>query len=280
MDINSLKWDQILRFRLIEIIVFWEGRLTTNHLCEAFKIGRQQASRDIAKYKSLFEQEQIILDQKLRGYKPANDFSPKFTSGTPGEYLSFLHQQKTMDSCFEFFNWQNAECEILTVPDRAVSPKIIRKLILAARECRRVDVDYISLTSPVVRGRIITPHSIVYDGVRWHLRAYCEEKASYRDFVLSRFRNEPDLLDISTNSRDLDDDWISYEELIIIPNPYLSTPQREIIATDYNMENSKLIVKTRKALAMYYKQRLSICEDQKLLKSEPQLHHLTLRSSN
>ena len=83
--------------------------------------------------------------------------------------------------------------------------------MLAARECRRVDVDYISLSSPSVRGRIIVPHSIVYDGVRWHLRAYCEEKKNYRDFVLSRYRNAPDLLEHSSNNRDLDDDWMNYE---------------------------------------------------------------------
>jgi len=276
MSLSSFKWDQILRFRLIEIIVLWEGRLTTNHLCDAFKIGRQQASRDIAKYKSLFEQEQIILDQKLRGYKPAKDFIPHFTEGTPGEYLSFLYQQQTMDSCFEFFNWQNAECEILSIPDRSISPQIIRKLLLAARECRRVDVDYISLSSPSVRGRIIVPHSIVYDGVRWHLRAYCEEKKKYRDFVLSRFRNEPDLLDHTNNNRDLDVDWITYETLKVIPNPHLSKSQQRIIANDYNMIDGCLCIKTRKALVMYYKQRLSICEDSEKLRGEPEVYHLTI----
>ena len=36
-----LRWDLLLRYRLIEVIALWEGRLTTNHLVRAFGIGRQ-----------------------------------------------------------------------------------------------------------------------------------------------------------------------------------------------------------------------------------------------
>ena len=48
---STLRWEQLLRYRFIEIIVLWEGRLTTRHLCEVFGIGRQQASKDINNYK-------------------------------------------------------------------------------------------------------------------------------------------------------------------------------------------------------------------------------------
>ena len=42
-----VRWDLLLRYRLIEVMALWEGRLTTNHLMRAFGIGRQQASKDI-----------------------------------------------------------------------------------------------------------------------------------------------------------------------------------------------------------------------------------------
>ena len=45
-----IRWDLLLRYRLIEIIALWEGRLTTNHICHSFGIGRQQASKDINTY--------------------------------------------------------------------------------------------------------------------------------------------------------------------------------------------------------------------------------------
>lgn len=64
--------------------------------------------------------------------------------------------------------------EILDVPNRHIDPKIVRGLVQAARGQLRVDVDYVSLSSERRSGRNIVPHTLVYDGIRWHVRAYCE----------------------------------------------------------------------------------------------------------
>lgn len=275
MNIEDIKWDQILRFRLIEIIVLWEGRLTTNHLRDAFKIGRQQASRDINKYKSLFLHEQITLDQKIKGYIPTNNFKPKFTQGIADEYLSFLHQQKSADNCFEFFNLGNAETVVLNVPGRHVSPTVIRRLITAARECRRVDVEYISLNSGKIKGRVITPHTLIFDGVRWHVRAHCEDRSRYIDLVLSRFRNEPDLMNKSDHTQAKDNEWNQIVNLTLIPNPNLNLAQQEIIAHDYNMSDGKLTFNARVPLVRYYKKLFNVCENEPLLKNHPKEYQLT-----
>jgi len=50
IDKNTLRWEVLLRYQLIEIIALWEGRIITNHLSGAFGIGRQQASKDINAY--------------------------------------------------------------------------------------------------------------------------------------------------------------------------------------------------------------------------------------
>lgn len=275
MSQADIKWDQQVRFRLIEIIAQWEGRLTTNHLCDAFHIGRQQASRDINKYISLADQGQLILDRAIKGYRPADNFKPLFTQGTAHEYLLMLHQQYNQEETFEFFNWGEAQSTVLNVPERAISPKIVRGLIAAARANLRVDIDYVSLSTPEVRGRIIAPHSLVYDGIRWHVRAFCEDRNSYRDFVLSRFRNEPDLMDRSPNTREHDDDWNHQVKLTITPNPYLSEKQQCIVADDYAMENRKLTIVTRKVLVHYYLRRMGVTLDEKLLKDHPEIHQLT-----
>jgi len=276
MDIKDLKWDQILRFRLIEIIAMWEGRLTTNHLRDTFKIGRQQASRDISKYKSLFAQEQLILDQKIKGYKPSKKFKPAFTQGIADEYLSFLHQQNNADNCFEFFNLGNAETVVLNVPGRNISPAVIRTLITAARDCTRVDVEYISLNSGEIKGRVITPHTLIFDGVRWHVRAHCEDRNIYIDLVLSRFRNEPELMNKSVHTRDQDHEWNDIISLTLIPNPFLSTAQQEIIAHDYDMSSAKLSLDVRAPLVKYYKKLFNVCEEEMLLKDRPKEFQLTV----
>ncbi|ELY1985512.1 WYL domain-containing protein [Vibrio harveyi] len=271
----DIKWDQQMRFRLIEIIAQWEGRLTTNHLCDAFRIGRQQASRDINKYLNLTDRQQLILDRTIKGYRPADDFKPLFTQGTAHEYLTMLHQQYNQEETFEFFSWGEAQSTVLNVPERAVSPKIVRGLIAAARANLRVDIDYVSLSTPEIRGRIIAPHSLVYDGIRWHVRAYCEEKREFRDFVLSRFRNEPDLMDRSLNTREQDDDWNHQVMVTITPNPYLSNKQQRVVAEDYAMENRRLTIVTRKVLVHYYLRRMGVVLDEKLLKEQPEMHQLT-----
>ena len=39
------RWELLLRYRFIETIALWEGRLTTRHLCDTFGIGRQRFHR-------------------------------------------------------------------------------------------------------------------------------------------------------------------------------------------------------------------------------------------
>ena len=51
---QKIRWEQLLRYQLIEVMALWEGRLITNHLMGAFGIGRQQASKDINAYRNLF----------------------------------------------------------------------------------------------------------------------------------------------------------------------------------------------------------------------------------
>ena len=41
---STLNISTLERFQLIELVVFWEGKLTTKPLMERFDISRQQAS--------------------------------------------------------------------------------------------------------------------------------------------------------------------------------------------------------------------------------------------
>lgn len=279
MTTENLKWDQILRFRLIEIISLWEGRLTTNHLCKAFQIGRQQASRDINKYLNLFDAPPLELDRHIKGYKPTISFSPIFSRGSVGEYLSMLNQQSEMMDSFEFLDLGAVEAQIIRVPERSIAPEIIRNLLLAAREQRRVDIDYVSLSSPMMEGRNIVPHTIVNDGVRWHVRAYCEKWKEYRDFVLSRIRNTPEVLDKSEFGRENDPGWNSNVTVAVTTNPYLSKHQTDVVAHDYSMTVGELKITTKPALVQYLVNRLDICTDDELLKKHPTEHQLALSNS-
>jgi predicted DNA-binding transcriptional regulator YafY len=272
---DKIKWDQLLRFRLIEIISLWEGRLTTNHISSIFKIGRQQASRDIAYYQTQFAKEPLILDYAIKGYRPSDTFTPKFTRGTANEYLTLLHQQGELLTELSPLQFGCSESVMLNTPERKISPAIVRGLLKAAREQKWISIDYISLKSPAVEKRRIAPHTLVNDGFRWHIRAYTEKDNDYRDFVLSRFRGTPEVKEKSDSGKDGDVDWHNLITKTVIPNPNLTLEQQEVVAYDYDMKNNKLIVEARKALMNYTLNRLAVCFDPVLLKKHPKRFQLT-----
>ncbi len=261
MKKSDLTWDQTLRFRLLEIVLQWEGRLTTNHLCSAFDIGRQQASKDINRYINEFSPEGLEYDRQLKGYKPTANFRPQFSQGTVNEYLHLLHQDKAQTSMLSLMDLRYGHTEVLDVPSRHVDPAIVRGLVLAARNQLRVDVEYASLSTERQRGRNIVPHTLIYDGIRWHVRAYCEEKKDYLDFVMSRFRGVPDLLDTSEHGREHDSKWNTHVDVVIIPNPCLMPGQQAIIARDYAMQNGQLRFTRRLPLVHYALDRMQVSYD-------------------
>lgn len=282
MTAGALTWDQTLRFRLLEIVLMWEGRLTTNHLCTAFNIGRQQASRDINRYIQEVSPQGLEYDRNLKGYKPTAQFSPRFSEGKVDEYLLLLHREKQHQRQHEagvlalpLMDLRYGHIEILDVPNRHIDPVIVRGLVQAARSQLRVDVDYVSLSSAERSGRNIVPHTLVYDGIRWHVRAYCEKKGEYLDFVMSRFRGTPELLNTSEHGRKQDREWNTQVTAVVVPNPELSTTQQDIIASDYAMVEGKLLITQRIPLLHYALERLQVSYDGEH-RDQPLQHPLVL----
>jgi predicted DNA-binding transcriptional regulator YafY len=146
----------------------------------------------------------------------------------------------------------------LEPPIRPVSPELLRPLLQAAREQQRLEVDYVSLNNPSREGRIIAPHTLVWTGLRWHVRGWCEQNQGFRDFVLSRFRGIPELLGAATQHSDDDHDWHKTIELILKPDPRLSDAQQDVVATDFGMNDGYLNIHVRARLANYLLQLLNI----------------------
>ncbi len=175
--------EQRLRFALIEILALWEGRVCARHLNQVFGLSAKYSQIIIRDYQ-LQSGAALIYDASLKGYYPGPDFSPHYCQGSLREYLQLLHHQQLSLGAIEVLPHAQAGTEMLQIPEAPVSPVLIRQLLNAAREQRRVEVDYVSLACGQGEGRIIVPHTLVYSGFRWHLRGWCEKNRSYRDFVL------------------------------------------------------------------------------------------------
>ena len=141
-------FEVLMRYRLIEIIALWEGRLTTNHLCQSFQIKRQQASKDINKYNQDIAPGNLVLDRKLKGYRPSSTFKPVFTRGIAEEYLLALASNRDISHNFSTLDLGFHQTEMLHSPMRHVDPQILRALVQAARTGEKIDMGYVSMTSP------------------------------------------------------------------------------------------------------------------------------------
>ncbi|MCX2976209.1 helix-turn-helix transcriptional regulator [Candidatus Marimicrobium litorale] len=252
------RWDLLLRYRFIETIALWEGRLTTRHLCDTFGIGRQQASKDINNYNRAVGPHNLEYDKYLKGYKPTGQFTPVVTRGLADEYLHLMARNNELLNVFESLALDVANAEVLTHPVRQVRPEVLRPLMQAARQQKRLDVDYVSVNHPDREGRIIVPHTVVYTGLRWHVRGWCEKNQAYRDFVLSRFRGEPEIMNESEHGIAGDTEWNLKVTIRIAADQRLTAAQREVVEVDYGMQDGVLEIPTRARLVTYVLQLLNI----------------------
>ena len=256
--IEQVRWDLALRYRLIETVAWWEGRLTTVHLMQSFGISRQQASKDINTYINEHAPKNLVYDKYLKGYVPSKQFKPLFIDDSASAYLHLLNQNHERAPHIDGLALAYAHTEVLQVPDRSIKAEILRPLLKACREGLRLETEYVSFNTPEQETRLIAPHTLIYTGMRWHVRAYCEKNRAYRDFVLSRLRGELELLDFTENGRDADTGWNTQLDVIIEPDQRLSPEQKRIIEIDYGMQDGQLIVPSRGALVQYVLQRFQI----------------------
>ena len=257
-DIKQVRWDLALRYRLIETVVWWEGRLTTGHLIQSFGISRQQASKDINTYITEHAPRNLTYDKQLKGYVPSKHFKPLFIDDSASAYLHLLNQTHSRAPHVEGLALAYAHTMVLEVPDRTIRPEILRPLLKACRHSEVIEVEYVSLANPNPETRLIAPHTLVYTGMRWHVRAYCEKNREYRDFVLSRLRGLPEFERKTENLISADEDWNTEVEVIIEPDSRLKPEQKAIIEVDFGMREGVLVIPTRRALVKYVLQRFQI----------------------
>lgn len=253
---------------LIELLAWWEGRINTKPLCRYFGQSRQSASTHLNQYLAEHPN-QLAYHTKQRVYLPTECFTPQYISQDVNEYLNWVTGISPAPPDNQL------QHQTLVRPKQAITPDIIRPLVAAVRQQRRLDVEYLSVTSADTEGRIIAPHTFVNTGLRWHVRAFCERSNDYRDFVLSRFRGEPELQDDkATQTREQDTAWNTEVTLVLKPDPRLNDAKRQVIGQDYQMENGELHITTRGALVQYTLHSMQV--NTKFLDGNPEAQQLVL----
>ena len=249
----SEKHEVLLRMRAIELLALWEGRVITNHIVEWFGVSRQQASIDIKRYINDRNPNSMVYRPGEKGYIPREDFKPVLTGGHVNEYLELISgvANKPLAVALE----ANAYFTAVQLPDRSISPDVLREVIKASRSNLTINFTYCSMNNPAPHRRVISPHTIIYSGFRWHVRGYCHVRNDFRDFILSRI-TEPKLSKDDYVDSSSDRVWNEKITLTIEANRQLSAAQRALIERDFGMEDGELRITVRKALVHYTLQRL------------------------
>ena len=264
------KSEQQSRLRFIEFILYWQGHIHNKQLVTQFGISRQQAWQDLQRYAELVPANLQPLQQH-KPYQAAANLQPTLFTPDIDHYLRWVQHP----ACFEQpGEAKSSNSATLQLPPRQVSAGLIRVLVQALREQQRVEVDYVSLTNPDREGRIISPHTLVNTGLRWHLRGWCEKHREYRDFVLSRFRGEAELLGPAEKTGADDSAWHTEITLQLVPDRRLSPEQQAVLVHDYQMHNGQLQLTTRAALAQYLLQQMQV--NVKTLDAIPETQQLEL----
>ncbi len=269
MEIIDNKYQQY-----IELILLWEGEISTTSIMEYFHCTRITAQTQMKNYKHKKNKRTYIkYCSSTKRHKITKEFKPTLIE------QDFNHYAKVIDC-----HWQSDT--LLTqihIPQRHIKPKVIRALVKACKQKLRLDIVYRSVSTPenITKndGRIISPHSFVFDGQRFHVRAFCEKRHKFLDFVLSRFEDEYlEFEGAAEHTQSEDEDWFKEVSFTLIPNPKLKPEQQNAVAKDYGMQKHQIKLSSKAALLGYLLQRLRLDTDFK--KPEAQQMVLTPDSLN
>lgn len=244
-----MKQPEQLRFNYIETIVWWEGHINASDLMRHFNLSRDSAASILKSYDKK-NPNNLKYDQSLKARVLLDTFKPSSPVATFNNYLKIIKNTKTEKIA--------ESIEEVGAPLRNIDASLVRPILKAIREKLAIDIGYISLSSPDYLDRIIEPHSIIFDGLRWHVRAYCRKNSAFRDFVLSRFNNIAEFEGEATVDVQEDVLWQTYVDVEITPDPRLTKKQQAIVANDFQMVDNKNQLKTRAALVNYLLLRLRI----------------------
>lgn len=266
---TDMSWGQERRLELIDFRLFWDGQINRRELMDHFGISIQQASLDIARYSSLAPQN-LEYDKSRKLYKAAKFFDPYFASNTAQQFLSQLTELDTNSSpsSKSLVSWSPPH-EILNVPTRNVGSEVVNRVFRAIRTKQDIEIVYQSMHQRGNSPRWIAPHAIAFDGLRWHVRAWCHNRAEYRDFVISRIRSAEELRE-SKDGLPEDKRWHNFTTVILCPNQSLDRYQQELVESEFSMTNGFLEVSVREALVYYFIKQLQIVlSDETSLRQQP-----------
>ena len=234
------------RIAHIDFTLLFKGEAVRADLVDRFSIAAAQATKDFTMYRELAPSN-IEYDQKLKLHKRGEAFEPLFdydvvrtlATISQGYGDGFTGKVKPPLACEAPYH--------LNKPNLS----IVAKVTEAIHKGKALSITYVSLSSGETT-REIVPHTLVDNGLRWHVRGFDRKHNEFRDFVLTRIKAAIVLEDSTLSETELetqDRQWNRFVELELVPHPRIE--HSEAIDLDYGMTGGVLKVEIRAATAGY-----------------------------
>lgn len=256
---SELRWGVERRLEFIEFRLLWEGGVNRGDITGRFGVSVPQASKDLALYLNLAP-ENMVYDRSIKRYFAGKGFKARFLRPDADRYLSQLRLmgEGALDS-EESWALQPPPFETLPMPHRHVEPKALVAVNDAIRARKALEIHYQSLSRdrPDATWRWISPHSLAFDGNRWHVRAFCHIDRGFKDFLMPRvLKTRATMAAAATVAEDAI--WHEITTLSLKPHPGLTEAQQNVIAQDFGMKAGRLDIEVRLALLYYLLRRLNL----------------------
>ncbi|HEJ9685550.1 TPA: WYL domain-containing protein [Proteus mirabilis] len=239
---------QAIRDRIahIDFTLLFKGEAVRADLVNRFSIAATQATKDFTLYRVLAPGN-IEYDQKLKLHKRGKAFEPLFD-------YDVVRTLATISQGFgDGFTGKVKPPFACEAPYHLNKPSlsIVAKVTEAIHKGKALRITYVSLSSGETI-REIVPHTLVDNGLRWHVRGFDREHSEFRDFVLTRIKAAVVLEDSTLSEMELepqDRQWNRFVELELVPHPRIE--HSEAIELDYGMTGGVMKVEIRAATAGY-----------------------------
>lgn len=233
--IDQLSFAQRQRLKFIETLLIWDDAVQRQDVCRVFDVTPNHLTRDIKRYRSNHPNA-LEYDVEARVYRKGRKFKPLFASESADDYLLLL-QTYTLSKEEGVQLALGRTTSAVSLPQRtgSVSSKVLKTITHALRSNTAVTIRYQSFSDPEPSERTLWPHTLVFDGNRWHVRAFDSRRQEFRDFVLARCLSAKSEKSIAPRTKEEDLLWNEEEEIAIIPSPRLSPSQQSVIAHEFGM---------------------------------------------
>jgi WYL domain len=267
-NVSEFNYAQKQRLAFIDFLLMFKGSFSRSDLTTKFEMGMANATRDIALYRGLAPKNSEF-DNRTKTYLQTKQFKALF------EYESRKTLAKLANKISDGFDGVMEVSFPIDSPMQLNVPdiNIVAKLVQAVLNKKPISIIYTSLSSGS-KAREIVPHTIVDNGLRWHVRAFDRKSNSFRDFVITRISKVTILTQnvVSDEDKLEDHQWMRMMPLQLVPHPN-NVQHPTAIELDYGMENKVLELDVRACLAGYLLRRWNVdCTvDAKLTGGEYQL---------